>query len=506
MDSVPLWIGIVVALALAAAALAARIGPSRRLGLLAAALVLAPILVLAQNWKSSQIVDLRNSPAELAAALVLGVLVLAALVLAVRSRPRWLPVALLAALPFRIPLDLGGSTANLLVPLYALLAAGVIAALLEPDRVLPELGPALPSPPDLRRWIALGLAIVLVLYGLQTAYTDDLGSAVNNVGFFFVPFAALYVLLAGARWDRELLRALVVVLGALALLVALVAFGQYATGKLFWNDKVIAGNEAHAYFRVNSLFYDPNIMGRFLDIALIVLAGVVAWGRRREASLAAASFIAVLLALMITFSQSSMLALIAGMLVVAACRWGLGRGVGVGVVVLIAMAIATFAIEGGGLTAETTGRTGLISGGLHMFEDRPIEGYGAGSFGDVFAARYGVVDTGYAVESHTEPVTVLAEQGVVGFVPYLALLAVAVAGLWSAAGLGLRPARDPIAATLLAAFTVMVVHSMGYAAFFTDPLTWAILALAVALPEAIGARAPARLPAEPAARVPAGPA
>ncbi len=351
-----------------------------RLGLLAGALVLAPVLVVADNWHNDRIVNLRDSPAELAAGAVAAAVVLAALVWLIRARPRWLPVAFVAVLPFRIPLDLGGSTANLLVPLYGLLAAGLIAALLEPERILPDADRTAPG--DLRRWLAPVLAVILVLYGLQTAYTDDLSTAVKDVGFFYVPFAALYVMLAGARWDRELLRALVWVIAITALLVAIVAFGQYATGKLFWNDKVIAGNEAHAYFRVNSVFYDPNIMGRFLDVALVLLAGVTAWARRREATLAAGAFVVVLLALVITFSQSSMLALIAGMLVIAACRWGLGRGVAAAAAIVVLMAIATFAIEGGGLTAETTGRTGLISGGLHMFEDRPIEGYGAGSFGD----------------------------------------------------------------------------------------------------------------------------
>ncbi len=41
---------------------------------------------------------------------------------------------------------------------------------------------------------------------------------------------------------------------------------------------------------------------------------------------------------------------------------------------------------------------------------------------------------------------------------------------------------------MLAAFAAMVVHSMGYAAFLTDPLTWTLLALAVVLPEAIAIR------------------
>jgi putative inorganic carbon (HCO3(-)) transporter len=77
------------------------------------------------------------------------------------------------------------------------------------------------------------------------------------------------------------------------------------------------------------------------------------------------------------------------------------------------------------------------------------------------------------------------EQGILGLVPYLALLAVAIAGMWVASGIGLREARDPIAATLFAAFAAMVVHSMGYAAFLTDPLTWVLLALTLVLPAAV---------------------
>ncbi len=491
MDSLPLWIGLVAASSLAAAGLVAPGDPRRRLALLAGALVLAPVLIAADNWDTDRFVDLRDSPAMLGAAGIAGLTALAVLVLLVRRLPGWLPIALIALLPFRVPIDLGGETANLLLPLYGLLAAGLIAALLDPGRILPALagGPGLGERlADLRRWIAPVLAASLVLYGLQSGYSDDVSTAVENVCFFFVPFAALFVLLAGARWDRAHLRRLLLAVGAVALAVTLIGFAQYATGQLFWNDKVIDGNEAHAYFRVNSVFYDPNIMGRFLAVALVALAAVVAWGRRRDAQLAAAVFVVTLAALVITFSQSSMLALLGGLLVIVACRWGILRGLAAGVVVLVAIGIAVSTIEDGGLTAETSGRTDLISGGAELAEDRPLFGYGAGSFPDEFRERFDVIDEGYAVESHTEPITVAAEQGVIGLVPYAALLIVSVAGLWVAAGLGLAPARDPVASALLAAFAAMVVHSMGYAAFLTDPLTWTLLALAVVLPEAIAIR------------------
>jgi O-antigen ligase len=483
MDSLGLWLGLVVVTSLAAAGLVGPGDPRRRLTFLAVALVVAPLLIAGDNWDTERFVDLRESPALLAAGGVAAVVGLAVLVALVRRRPSWLPLALIAVLPFRIPIELAGSTANLLVPFYGLVGAGLIAALLDPARVVPALGER-SEPADARRWLPPVLAAALVLYGLQSGYTDDVSTAVENVCFFFVPFAALFVLIAGARWDRAQVRRLLYVVAGVALVVTIIAFGQYVTGKLFWNDKVIDGNEAHAYFRVNSVFYDPNIMGRYLAIAMVVLAGVVAWGRRREANLSAACFAILLAGLLITFSQSSMLALLGGMLVLIAARFGLAWGVAAGAGTLVAMALAVSAVSGGGLTAETTGRTGLVSGGIELAGEQPIAGWGSGSFPTEFQERFGGGD-GYAVESHTEPITVVMEQGILGLVPYLALLAVAIAGMWVASGIGLREARDPIAATLFAAFAAMVVHSMGYAAFLTDPLTWVLLALTLVLPAAV---------------------
>ena len=45
---------------------------------------------------------------------------------------------------------------------------------------------------------------------------------------------------------------------------AAIGFVEYATRHLFLNPKVIASNQFETYFRVNSLFFDPNIYGRFL--------------------------------------------------------------------------------------------------------------------------------------------------------------------------------------------------------------------------------------------------
>lgn len=493
MDEPLLWVGTLACVATASAALLP-LRPRQRLALLACALLLAPTLVVADNWQSERLVELRDSPALLASALAAGALVVAGLCRLLLALPHWLPLLLIAALPFRVPIELAGSTANLLLPLYALLAAGLLAGLLRPEAVIPRPPPAR----GLARLLGPALALVVLAYGLQAGYADDLSIAVENVSFFFAPFAALYVLIAGARWDAGTLRRAVLVLAAEGALFTLVGIGQTLTGELLWNEKVIDGNEAHAYFRVNSLFFDPNIMGRYLAVTMVVLAGVVAFGGRPEVRRAAPLFALLLVGLVLTFSQTSMLALIAGLGVLVVAAWGLPRALLAAAVTVVALALAVFALGGGGLTAETTGRTGLVSGGLELAGDRPLAGHGSGSFPEEFESRFGGGD-GIAVESHTEPVTVAAEQGVIGLLPYAFLLGVSVAAMWASAGLGRRPTRRAVAATLLAGYGAMLVHSLGYAAFFSDPITWALLALATALSAAATSRAPGPGPALPRA-------
>jgi O-antigen ligase len=481
MDEPLLWFGTVVCALLAAAGLASPLARRTRVSALTLAVLIAPVLVLADSWDSAKIADLRDHPPLLLAAAIAAAAGIVALGWLFRRRPLWLAPALVAAMPFRVPIDLGGGDANLLLPLYAVIAGGLAAAVWGAWRD-PE--PAAPHDGDRGPWIgAIGwaLAAIVVLYAVQLAYADDITHGLQNVAFFLAPFAALYLLLADARWDRAGLRTIVWVLAIEGLVFLVVGGAEYVSRDLLWNDKVIAGNEAHTYFRVNSLFWDPNILGRYLAVTMTVLAAVVAYGRhRREIWAAAACFALLMLLLLASFSQTSMLSLFAGLLVLAAGRWGVLRGVGAGFATVLALAAAIALIAGAGVNSDTTsGRTGLIDGGLEIARDHPFAGIGSGGFGEEFTARY-YQGEGYAAESHTEPVTVAAEQGAIGVIAYLAFLVVTFGALLSATGLELsRRARGPaLAATLLAIYTLMFVHSLGYAAFLIDPITWALLAIA----------------------------
>lgn len=476
--------------------------PRARARTMLAALVLAAIALEPLVWpKLSD--QLSRRPGAAGAGALLGLLAIVGLTVLVRRRPPLLGLLVFAALPFRVPLSVGGDTANLLVPLYVVILAGCLAhAAGAPQRPDRDAAPAV-------RRLDRVLAVVLVLYALQALYSADLEQAVKNLGFFYVPFALLYRLLREVPWTRELLvRCFYVVVG-LALVFAAVGFLEFGTGRLLIsNAKVLHANEIKPYFRVNSLFFDPNIYGRFLALTMIALATRLLWSSRRRDDWLIAAVLAVLWAgLVLSLSQSSFAALLVGLAVLAALRW---RAWPVVLVTAVAVAVALAVVflaprviglkdsSVAALDTASSGRANLVSGGVDIFARRPVLGRGSGAFQEEYRRREHIASKRIAAVSHTIPVTVAAEQGVVGIVAYLVLLVAAFALLFGGLREALR-ARPPPVLTIVrvvaaAAFTALVAHTLVYAAFLEDPLTWVLLGLVA------GLRAPPQaVAAEPAA-------
>jgi O-antigen ligase len=128
------------------------------------------------------------------------------------------------------------------------------------------------------------------------------------------------------------------------------------------------------------------------------------------------------------------------------------------------------------LNIDTSGRANLVSGGLDLFGERPLWGYGSGSFQRAYRDHSDNQDLPVSI-SHTEPVTVAAEQGLIGLVLYVALIVVA---LWTMLS-GIRAGPLAARAAVLAAFVVLLVHTLAYAGFFEDPITWVLLAVGASL-------------------------
>jgi O-antigen ligase len=422
-------------------------------------------------------------------AAVLGAaVVIAGLVVLMRANRDAFPLLAVLALPFRVPISAEGRTVNLLIPLYLVVGAGVLAHLLprlfrREERGLNKL-----------EWLLLA---TLVLYAMQALYSSDRGKAAENLAFFYVPFALLFVLLRDVDWRRELLLRCLGIAVALAVIFAGIGFVEYARKELFLNPKVVAANQFDNYFRVNSLFFDPNIYGRFLALVMIAVTTVVLWWRNMRGVLWAAAVLAWLLAGLVTsFSQSSIAALLLGLAVLAAYRWSVRWALYVaGGLVVLALAVALAApaswhlgLKGSGGSANnaTTGRAKLIEGGLELFADRPLQGYGSGSFQKEYESHSKASVESATSASHTIPITVAAEQGVVGLALYVALLVVALLVLFRGAG------RSPPRIAIAACFAALVLHTFAYADFLEDPLTWTLLGIGVALARAgeLGGRDP----------------
>ena len=494
----------------------------RRSAAMLLALVLAPSLIAADQWEATQVAELRNSPPLLMAALTGTGLVVLGLAALIHRWPLLLPVLVLVALPFRVPLAVGGEDANLLLPLYLVMAAGVLVLAFRQCHPPGETAGPIPGaagatadgdrsdttgPTGAAAWLKPLLAASVLLYALGLFYSDDQSLGLLNFCFFLVPFSLVFVLMLEVEWNRRTLTVVLYTVIGLALVWALVGFVEYQLRELLWNEVVIRSNDFHVYFRVNSLFWDPNVYGRYLAIVITIVAAVLIWTRQRRDGIALAVVAGVLwLALITTFSQSSFVALLAGLATLIALRWSLKLVLGgAGALAVLTLLFATFAgglvkLDLDRLNPQTGGRADLVSGGIELFGDRPVTGYGSGSFS--FSFREQVAGPNAPVtESHTEPITIAAEQGLIGLAVYLALIVSSLFAL--SAGMrrvmpglgGSAPGGQPTAtsgdpdrgpppaarAAVLAAYIAVLVHTLTYAGFLDDPLTWVLIAVGYSL-------------------------
>ena len=475
-------LGVIAVALLAAAVILVRDDVKRAWAMLGA-LVLSPVLLLAEIWHSPQLGVIHRHPLEAFVGAVFALAALAALAAFLARRPRVLAPLAVAVLPFRIPITTvtGGGSANLLVPLYFVVAAGALAWLvpiLWEHRDGGPPGEPADSAPERHLFERL-LAGFVVLYAIQALYSLDFETALENMVFFYVPFALLLARLREFEWDRELVGWCLGVTAVLAVALAFIGFYEEATQTTLFSSKLANVNDVHPYFTVNSVFYDSNIFGRYMALVIVLLVALLLYERRQRLLIGVTVTLAIVWGgLVLALSRSSLLALLFGMGTLAAVHWRAGRRVlGVAAVLVVAGAIAlaisptTFGLNQG-LNGASSGRANLVTGGLSMFGSRPVWGYGSGSFATEYHRRN---PSSTLTASHTIPITVAAEQGLIGLLVYLALVISALLALF-------REVRaDPVRLAVTAAFVALLVHTMLYAAFLEDPLSWTLLGIGSAL-------------------------
>ncbi len=422
----------------------------------------------------------RLSGATGVAAGALGIVALGVAAAILARRPVIVPVAVLVAAPFRPPLsfDSGGTflvsiaddgRLGRLLPLYFVLAAAGIALGWRALR-----GREIRALPQVIAWPA---AAFFAFACLSMLWAKDLEAAANLLVFFTLPFALLLATVARADFPDSVPRALAAAALALATLFALVGLWQAATHELFFYAPNLAVSNANTdFFRVTSLFGDPSLYGRHLVLGIGVALSLLA-ARRWKPWPLIGLLVIMWAGLFFSYSQSSFAALLVVTLALAVITGDRRVRLTVGVLALLAvLAGAGYAtvqlIDGESLNKITSDRTERVEDTLRVIEDRPFTGVGIGGQARASRDLAGSDRPTPNFVSHTTPLTVFAELGVIGLVLYLWLLAggaILIAAV-------LRRDRA-LGLALLASFLALFVHALFYSGFLEDPITWFVLAV-----------------------------
>jgi putative inorganic carbon (HCO3(-)) transporter len=441
--------------------------PHRRSLLLGGFAVLAAaeaLLAIALIPRSD--LDRLHRPLALAGLVVVAAVVVA-LAFVLVHRPALTPVVILLAAPFRIPVDLGAQHAFLLLPLYGVLAAAVLAfcwlALASEPRGIPL-------------FLAAPVAAFIALTGISLLWSRDLKQGTIELVFFIFPFAALFAVVARAPFPPWLPRTLWVILVGLTTTFALIGLFQRATHRLFYAPSLEVDNAFTSYFRVSSVFRDPSLFGRYLALGTAVIVAAYLLGRVRLAI--AAPLLAVLFAaLWFSYSQSSMVTIfvvVTGLALVAGTP-GMRRVVAVvaAVIAITAATVVAVHVQNDTARKSTSDRSRLVSVTWKVFRNHPLAGVGVGAQPKASREEAAPGLAASRNHSHTTPLTVAAELGVIGILAYLAFLAAAGRTL-----LSLTNRERAVGLCLAAVFVTLLVHSLFYSGFFEDPITWGSIALA----------------------------
>jgi O-antigen ligase len=423
------------------------------------------------------------------------------------GREHWLLVVGAATLTIRVPVPTGDGTAMLLAPLYVVIGLGAFVLMRREFSELARDRSPLPDQGGATRLLDVGAAVLPAIATISLTWSFVPEATAEVLAFFLVPFVLAYAVVRAWASARVDLRPAGIALVASGVVVALVGLVQAATQDVWWNPKVIDANRFRPDFRTNSLYWDPNMYGRALVVAIVAAVAylLVTRASRRTTPLLAGIVAVLVAALWNTYSQSSWVALAAGLVVLGVLtlpprprRWAAAI---VLLVVLVGTPLAARTLaEERGSTTGGSGRQEIVRTGLALASERPLLGWGVGSFEQAAEARErerGNTDPGL-LASHTTPVTVFAELGIVGAFAYLTLLTSAVVTMlarWRRASTPAAAARArgdvdaagtgwPIGPVIWASatFIALVAHSMLYAGFFEDPTLWVALALLASLP------------------------
>jgi O-antigen ligase len=297
--------------------------------------------------------------------------------------------------------------------------------------------------PNLRPSLALLLLLAFTLYvavqQLPHLVAGYPGPVSHHIGYLFIQFSTLTAVAVAAAYvirGRAVAPFLAAgVLGAAVAAILTIAVYVLPAGSL---ANLVVRPEPGS--RVVGPFGDPNYFALFQATAISAALAIFVIARSRTVRLLlAATLILLGIAFAIALSRAALVALAAGVLTLA-----FTRSRRTGLLAVAAVAVFVFVVypvylqlrliaDGGALPVaqaavvlerSDASRLAAALAGPQMFMTSPVFGIGFGQY-PLMSGRY----TGYPIESHNWYMNLLAEQGLVGvllWVPMLAAITVAL--------------------------------------------------------------------------------
>jgi len=276
------------------------------------------------------------------------------------------------------------------------------------------------------------LAPLLVFLSLQLVSVAINGFGSDTFATFarYAGYGALMLVVALVTRDRSVRRRLMWIVLTVGAVVSLVGVGSYAQSAVAYVSATGASVASLPSFRITSTFQNANFLGEYLVIVIGAGLALAFAERRWRRALAVAGILVCGLALVLTYTRGSWLALaiafgVALLAVEARYFWSLlavgitGASVVPGFLVRLA---SSFSTEG---TAGFRMRLWRIAG--RAIAEHPLAGWGPGRFYDAFSATVAAhpeLGVGYSMYgAHNSYFTLLAETGLVGGLAFVALVA-----------------------------------------------------------------------------------
>lgn len=279
------------------------------------------------------------------------------------------------------------------------------------------------------------LALYFIASGLSLTYAYSVSAGI----FHYIALINCIVLFILVRYilssRAELIRAIYLGLVVSGCISAILGFLQVGTGHFFVPGIEARSTMTEGRFRANGLFDDPNYFGMMLTICWPL--ALIIWESQPIKKISIASML--IFAALLTLSRATMLIVILQIAIIAYIRsknkiyYIIGIAVTAFLTVAVTLAFDPLGItqrllsiaplltgSDGGLDNSAAERTDLFFAGIRMFSEYPWLGVGFGNFQELSAEFMSFFPR--QVYAHNTFITVLSEQGIVGFFFYLAFI------------------------------------------------------------------------------------